>query len=452
MASSEVDDDGASKVVESDPLKAEVSPEKMESILQEFQKTGIVEGSGSPSEWKNFNEDAPPEVFELANALWKDYGNTRGYGPVEWVKETGEVLVWWHGSLPEKASRLLADTSRKDSLPVQVRPMVYSGMDLNAAAHEMAESLAKTWPEVTSVTALHDGTGIEVALANSNGEARKDAPRESTSDRLGASASFPVDFVSTGEVQTTDDRVSQVAPYASGGRIKRGGSGCTSGFSVQIGEPAPDIIKSQGMMFANHCGAYGPGTWTTVSNKFFGNKSSQYAAKYRDVALMVNDPVQSGVSDSLRFYYPQMFLGAYNSGTRWIVVDGQVPVIGGAWCFSGSYSGTFCYNTITDINVYVNYGGGAPSSVGPLVETVNSANLIPVGQGDSGGPAFNFQSPNTNGVYATGIISGIRTASTACSGLQYEGRMCSDTALISPIYPAMSAIDRGVRLMTITDY
>ena len=90
------------------------------------------------------------------------------------------------------------------------------------------------------------------------------------------------------------------------------------------------------MMFANHCGAYGPGAWTTVSNNFFGNKSSQYVARYKDVALMVNDPAQSGVSDSLRFYYPQMFLGAYNSGTRWIVVDGQVPVVGGAWCFSGS--------------------------------------------------------------------------------------------------------------------
>ncbi|WP_339619246.1 hypothetical protein [uncultured Salinibacterium sp.] len=182
MASSEVDD-GDSKVVESDPLKAEVNREKMESILQEFEKTGIVEGSGSPSEWKNFNEDTPPEVFELANALWNEYGNTRGYGPVEWVKETREVLVWWNGSLPEEAIRLLAETSRKVSLPVQVRPMVYSGMDLNAAAQEMAESLAKTWPEVTSVTALHDGTGIEVALASANGEARNVTPRESTSDR-----------------------------------------------------------------------------------------------------------------------------------------------------------------------------------------------------------------------------------------------------------------------------
>ena len=125
-------------------------------------------------------------------------------------------------------------------------------------------------------------------------------------------------------------------------------------------------------------------------------------------------------------------------------------MVGADWCFSGSYSGTHCYNEITQTNVYADYGG--PVTVGPLVETQNWQGIISAGNGDSGGPAYRYMDATSNGVFATGIISGIRNYGSTCNGIQYEGRKCSATALISPIYPAMAQMDGELTLMTNTNY
>lgn len=429
-----------------------LSPEEADAIIEEFNRTGLVEGSEAPTVRNDFRAEAPSQVFDLANALRERFDGSEGYGPVQWDKESGEVRVWWYGDVPAEVLNLADETSSEAGVRVTLSEMTYSGTQLATAAQQILESRAAQDFDIQSVTALFDGSGLEVASAAS-ASVRRALPDVITSDQLGATESFPVSVVETGEVQPANNRQSgQVAPYAGGARIYfTGGGGCSSAFGVMITNPREDRNKPRGMLTAHHCGNYGPGNWVTPSSAFFGYKTSEYASVHRDAAVMVNSPGVSGVPDTYPIYYPMMYVGAWNAGSRYIVVNGQTPVIGADWCTSGSYSGTFCYNEIVQTNVYANYGSPA-TNVGPLVETYNYNNFYAVGQGDSGGPAYRYVDATSNGVFATGIISGIRNAGTTCEGYQYTDRLCSKTALISPIYPAMANMDGGLTLMTNTNY
>lgn len=423
-----------------------------DAIIKEFTKTGLVKGSESPTARNNFHSEAPPEVFDLADALRENFAGTDGYGPVQWDKESGEVRVWWYGDVPAEVASLADAVSREIGAKIELSPMRYSGTELASAAQQILDSQATQDLDIQSVTALFDGSGLEVASATSVSAGRTPS-KATTSNRLGATETYPVSIVGTGAVQPANNRQGgQLAPYAGGARIYfTGGGGCSSAFGVLITKPRADVNKPRGMLTAHHCGNYGPGNWATPSSAFFGYKTSEYATARRDAAVMVNSARLSGVPDTYPIYYPMMYVGPWDAGSRYIVVNGQTPVVGADWCTSGSYSGTFCYNEIIQTNVYANYGGPA-TNVGPLVETYNYKNLYAVGQGDSGGPAYRYVSATSSGVFATGVISGIRNAGAKCEGFQYTGRLCSKNALISPVYSAMADMDGGLRLMTNTDY
>jgi len=445
----------AGAATDSDEISAtpfgSVSWEDASSVIEEFNQTGLVEGSEAPTVRNDFRTEAPSEVFALADQLRERFDGTDGYGPVEWDGESAEVRVWWHGDAPAEARELAKVTAASSGLPVTFASMAYSTNDLAVAAQQILKAQSDANLGIQTVTALFDGSGLEVA-ANSTVSTLRSVSEGVTSDQLGAVERFPVRIVESGEVEPANNRHSgQVAPYAGGARIASSLGGCSTAFGVMITNPQPSQNKPRGMLTAHHCGNYGPGTWGTPSGNFYGYKTSEYTSLQRDAAVMVNAPGASGVSDSYPLYYPMMYVGAWNAGSRYVVVNGQTPVVGADWCVSGSYSGTFCYNKIVQTNVYANYGGPA-TNVGPLVETDNYKNINSVGQGDSGGPAYRYVNSTGNGVFATGIISGIRNGGTSCEGLQYNGRKCSRTALISPIYPAIANMNGGLTLMTNTNY
>lgn len=412
-----------------------------ETAIKEFNDTGRVPGSALPDH--DFSQEAPDAVFELADTLRERYEGSEGYGVVEWSKEARAALVWWYGPVPSNVTELVAETAAAAETSVKVAPMRYSSPALNKAAVEVLEASSET---ITSVTALHDGSGLEVSVS-APAQARQFADLNSAD--LGAAESFPVSVVAGGEVEPANSRVNQVAPYAGGARIETSGSGCTSAFGVMIANPVAEIDKPRGMLTAHHCGGWGVGHWVTNTNHFYGNKVSPFFSIARDSAILVNSPGPSGVPDTYPLYYPMMYVGAHNAGDRYIVVSGQTPVVGADWCTSGSYSGTWCYNEIVATNVYVNYG---PGTTGPLVETFNYNGYAATGQGDSGGPTFRYMSAGSNGVFATGIISGIRLTGDTCIGLQWPDRECSTRGLYSPIYPVLSNTPGGITLMTNTNY
>lgn len=73
-----------------------------------------------------------------------------------------------------------------------------------------------------------------------------------------------------------------------------------------------------------------------------------------------------------------------------------------------------------------------------IVATQQISGIPAAGRGDSGGPVYYAN----NGVYAAGIISGVRNATSTCTGDPGSdlpnGRICSASVLYAPITELMS--------------
>lgn len=131
---------------------------------------------------------------------------------------------------------------------------------------------------------------------------------------------------------------------------------------------------------------------------------------------------------------PGIFIGDHTvAGSTVYAIKGAIHgVVGADVCYSGSRTGTVCSNRIQSTGNSACYTGHTPC-YNNLVITKQLAGHPAAGQGDSGGPAYSTSS----GIYATGIISGIRNASTTCTGDQ-GGRLCGSEVLYAPISELMA--------------
>jgi hypothetical protein len=342
-----------------------------------------------------------------------------------------------------------------NSLSTEAHPasMTYSREELEAAASRLLEASDGT---VETVAAKFDGAGLEVTIADSQSYRRRGPTLDSMTP-------YPVEVVVGGEVTSAvDDRkYTPYAPYAGGASIINGtGSGvaCSSGWPVLIDVQSSALPKSYGMAFASHCIANTSSsiwtTWPDPANSnaryFFGSASqSTYRSPAADAVILTNDPTRSGIDDPNKIYYPYIYVGPPSGASRYIVTASVAPVIGANWCLSGAPSGTTCNNTINNTGLYVEYGNGLPTA-GPLVRTVSSDGSANVGQGDSGGPAHRINSNGDPFAQVAGIISGMQNGQPNICYLSNDGRLCSDTALLSPYALVQNNI--GIRAMTAYNY
>lgn len=442
-----------------DASEIPVSAATEAASMAEFEETGRISGTEPISTWAGAGgTEISQSVQTLADALRERFEGTEGYGLVEWIAEEEKAVVWWHGEVPAEVNAFVSAAA--EVVPVEVASMNYSIPELNAAAQEILEASAEAEFGINLVSTNTDGSGLTVSFEEQQDAdlvigARRGAL---TSDVLGATEVFPVTVEIGGVVsQTADDRLTPAVPYAGGTRMYATytGSGCTSAFAVKITAPMPDRNKPTGMMTAQHCGNWGPGVWATSNGVFYGYKASEYSSTGRDSSVLVNDQTKSGVADTYPLYYPMMYGGGVSGASRFVVVAGATPVVGADWCYSGSYSGGVCGNIVNSVNNFVNYSSAA-TNVGPLVQTTQANGIPAAGNGDSGGPAISYSNAGTTAVTATGIISGIRGGSPACTGVPGgagdNDRKCSTVVLTSPIYSAMDGVGGGVVLMTNTNY
>jgi len=391
--------------------------------------------------------NVPDDVQELANSLWEE--RPTGFGDVEWDATTGTARVWWHGDMPKE---VLASVNAL-STEANVASMTYSREELEAAASRLLEDSAGA---VETVAAKFDGTGLEVTIAGSESYRKGGAP-------LDAMTTYPVEVVVGGEVTSAvDDRkYTPYAPYAGGASIINGTStvrACTSGWPVLIDVQSSALPKSYGMAFASHCIVdTSSSIWTTwpdpansYARYYFGGASqSTYRSQSADAVILTNDPTKSGIDDPNKLYFPYIYVGPPSGASRYIVTASVAPVIGANWCLSGAPSGTTCNNTINSTGIFADYGAAYPTA-GPLVRTVSSDGSANVGQGDSGGPAHRINSNGDPFAQVAGIISGMQNGQPNICYLGNDGRLCSDTALLSPYALVQNNI--GIRAMTAYNY
>ncbi|WP_157553773.1 hypothetical protein [Microbacterium hominis] len=208
-----------------------------------------------------------------------------------------------------------------------------------------------------------------------------------------------------------------------GAYMQNGQLACTTGFPLsQVGSG----IRAMGSAY--HCGAGVNSQWyySSLTSWPIGQfQGGLYPAgmPYGDTALWTG----SGVSSLV----PGIFVGDHTvSGSTVRPIRGAVSSsVGMSMCYSGSRSGTVCGNVIDQVNVSACYGGGLPCFEN-LALTKQAVGIPAAGQGDSGGPAYFVGGPG-NGIYAAGVISGIRNYSGACTG--DTGRSCSAEVLYAPI-------------------
>jgi hypothetical protein len=136
-------------------------------------------------------------------------------------------------------------------------------------------------------------------------------------------------------------------------------------------------------------------------------------------------------------YSPYVYWGEYNSNTVTPVKGYAAPVVNNEICYSGSFSGSGCYNKIIQTGLTVNYGGGLVYS--NLVRTEQEYGISTIGNGDSGGPALQLTADGMN-ILASGVISGMPSASASadtCRGVpgsaEPDGRKCSPSAFYASI-------------------
>lgn len=210
-------------------------------------------------------------------------------------------------------------------------------------------------------------------------------------------------------------------------------AGCTTGYRlVQNGTSAA------AMGSAHHCGvgvnrsgirsADYPAWWYSSEGAANGWSLGYFqggiypgGATYGDSAVWTGGGVGS--------LYPAILIGGNTgaSSSATLIRGAVSAAVGNRVCYSGSYSGSVCNNYVDDTNVTACYGAPYPCYNG-LVLTHQTTGVPAAGQGDSGGPVYG----TSNGeAYAVGIISGIRNATTTCTG--DGGRLCSTEVLYSPI-------------------
>ena len=201
----------------------------------------------------------------------------------------------------------------------------------------------------------------------------------------------------------------------------------TSGNSCSNASWGTDTTApTEQLITANHCNA--ASAWYVglgTSGAFLG---SGYASAYSgsDVAAVAK-------TNGLRIS-PTVYWGT--ESTNAVAAVGGISsgaVLGDYVCYSGSLSGTVCFNQVVETNNTVAHAGGLTYS--GLVKTVQTNAVPAVGNGDSGGPVVHAGS---TAVCAEGAISGMSVASASCSGWGQEPfstRLCSSTAYYAPIYP-----------------
>ena len=368
-------------------------------------RTDSVAPKGFPT------NDPPPAGFSSWKAVLKAQAqldkaagaviaaNGKGFAGVEVSPETGTLKVFYKGSLDTATSAAIGKA--KSSVKVVVTRATYSQAELIAAASQLAKTKG-----VTSVSPIHDGSGLDVGLADVRPVART---------ALRSSVRLVVSDVPVRPFATS--RGDDSTPYWGGARW----NGCSTGFAV-------NHVGYTRMLSAGHCGSNGQSAYDGGGQYMGGIYSDN---NYRDT-LLVN------TRSAGRIYDGGVGVGEFSKP----VIGWQYNYVGDYLCQSGAYSGATCNIKVTAVNQFVTLSG---TTMYPLVRVEQVSRRAWAGQGDSGGPVFNLAWWDYGKTYARGTVSGgDGSTATACQGVQ--GRLCSWRGWFAPIDVALN--ERGATIVT----
>ncbi|WP_168211547.1 hypothetical protein [Actinosynnema sp. ALI-1.44] len=323
--------------------------------------------------------------------------NGDGFAGIIAAPENRELRVYWKGATEGKVSALVAKLNR--TVPVKVLPAAYSLKELSAESARLIKQAG-----VKSVAPKADGSGLSVGVDRSI--------RAQT-----LNSSVPIEQTDAAPAPAAS-RENDSPPYWGGARWRSPDGGCSTGFAVWHGGTTK-------MLSAGHCGKNGQ-TAHDGGGDFMG-----YIEHDDDPwdTLLIN------TSSAGRIYDGGVGVNEFSKP----VDHAAANWVGNYICVSGSYSGVTCNNVVDEINVTI----GIPYTVYGQVRAHQVDHHAAVGNGDSGGPAFDLV-PDWSRVIAKGTLTAIDLhAEKPCNGVPTGGnRRCSSVfffADISKTLPRLGA-------------
>jgi hypothetical protein len=355
----------------------------------------------------------------LDSALRTD---TADYGGIQVSAETGQISLYWHGTLSRIAQQLVQQANRAlgGAGRVLVRPARYSQAELDREAYRLVGS---TTGGVTVVVAapMPDAGGIELTVAPEHGAAPRTMPTVASTVRTTITVgSAPVPAFG---------RFNDGAPFNGGAAILQPGVGeCSSGFTVLNG------LGQRFLLTAGHCG--GAGTqWQTPFGAPIGQ--TVLTAPQRDAELISANAepfIYNGGPDGTGQGIGESLAG---------IQSARRTLAGELICNQGAFSGPRCNIQILS-HATITINGVKIQEIKARTRDGSEA----IGNGDSGGPVISLGKPGF--LVALGINSAEDPShAVACVGVSPPGRTCStqmffnDIADVEPATGTVVAIAPG---------
>lgn len=210
----------------------------------------------------------------------------------------------------------------------------------------------------------------------------------------------------SGHIQTlpeyvpTADRNLDSAPYHGGAAIGVGLGGsygsCTTGFGVKNALTGVPYLLTAGHCFHGpsqsglaSIGVYSDSkNWLNPYSSLMGTwkNTSGYNDPSIDAALIRPNPSSSS---------NRIFIGSTNSGTTRLISAAMDPVVGETVCVEGSATGEHCQLKIRSVDgksSTLRFGDGTYSVPLHNIAETYASTTTAVGEGDSGGPIYDFNS------------------------------------------------------------
>lgn len=302
-------------------------------------------------------------------------GSSRGFAGQVVDEAAGSLTLHWKGPLPRRVRDYLA------AIPAGVTVKVsedaqYSRFEEQAAADLLNRSTLASTISLTKIAANSDGSGLTVYVSG----AIPDAQTQSGVAGLIGLSTSAITYVSSAETpgDLAGTRYNDTNPWKGGARTVQGSSACSTGFSVLAGSYGR-------LVSANHCDPPADLSVYDGAGQLIAPGSA--VSGYASIDSQLIDPSASPATT------PQIYTGAWSSGTTSTVKNWASNWTGQTVCTGGATTGSHC-GTITNDAVTL------PGLTGSWYIEVSSSSAL-AGNGDSGGPVYATVS---GGVQARGII------------------------------------------------
>ncbi|GAA0377405.1 hypothetical protein Acor_43230 [Acrocarpospora corrugata] len=292
-----------------------------------------------------------------------------GLGGIEADMAARRLRVHWKGEVPAAVRAVLTDE-------VTVDPARFTREELQAEIRRIVAQPDGSGVDIARIAPRTDGSGLVVVVDGSVAAARE-LPALRTS-------AVPLSFETGRMAAPVYSRADDMPSYYAGGRWSLwAGKLCTTGFAFTA-------QASEFLLGAAHCA-------DQPLNAYDGG--GQRMGEVFDAPNVELDflRIEAQVTS-------HTFVGGPYSGASLPVYDSSINLPGSFLCVGGAFSGEHCDSSVEVDDMWNHVTDGTKDWwIAHQVQAVNWRGLGVVGNGDSGGPVYNYGSGGK--VFARGVLS-----------------------------------------------